>query len=424
MILLIPDFKLGFKLLAWKGYKRRLYKFKQEKEVLVWKAGSGIVGDSSTLRPALNQGRCDRWEELYLIAGASFRCGSSSPLCSYSPWQVLLEDGSSKLPIETVSRPWHPSKLEVRPTQSTMFLSGLFGVRSKFSATILIVLCGLTFLTMDGFLFSLVQRSSGPLPLYFNSSENPCTAVSPFCFLDTKALLLDWTNFYIHQPLASIGVALFEFRNFLDELDGTVAKATHNCGECSLGYYVDGISDLVGTILLLVAMQKFLKNRRAKHIEYSLISVPTSSNGRHNAVKENHSAQVAHCLYETFLSPFKKGANNHPSLTVWVGIQLLINSMSWNRYILLFTKLFEVQSDGLSSPVAEVYLRHPFTYVTFLAWRVFSVHSVVEIVLLSVFFDKMAEMIALLSSLGWVFLSSTILMTELLVYSISRKNLS
>ncbi|CAG7724946.1 unnamed protein product [Allacma fusca] len=393
MILLIPDFKLGFKLLAWKGYKRRLYKFKQEKEVLVWKAGSGIVGDSSTLRPALNQGRCDRWEELYLIAGASFRCGSSSPLCSYSPWQVLLEDGSSKLPIETVSRPWHPSKLESSDLQD---LSHCTSTVPKTPV-----------LLYHPFVFWIRKHcySTGQTFTSTNLSRRGFTV-----------------NF--RQSCTLIGVALFEFRNFLDELDGTVAKATHNCGECSLGYYVDGISDLVGTILLLVAMQKFLKNRRAKHIEYSLISVPTSSNGRHNAVKENHSAQVAHCLYETFLSPFKKGANNHPSLTVWVGIQLLINSMSWNRYILLFTKLFEVQSDGLSSPVAEVYLRHPFTYVTFLAWRVFSVHSVVEIVLLSVFFDKMAEMIALLSSLGWVFLSSTILMTELLVYSISRKNLS
>lgn len=61
------------------------------------------------------------------------------------------------------------------------------------------------------------------------------------------------------------GVVLFQFRTFLDDLDGHVARAKKNIrGERSeigtTGYYVDGICDGLGCIALMIGIFVFLKN--------------------------------------------------------------------------------------------------------------------------------------------------------------------
>ena len=62
-----------------------------------------------------------------------------------------------------------------------------------------------------------------------------------------------------------VGVVLFQFRTFLDDLDGHVARVKrHIRGERSeigtTGYYVDGICDGLGCIALMVGVFVFLKN--------------------------------------------------------------------------------------------------------------------------------------------------------------------
>jgi phosphatidylglycerophosphate synthase len=62
-----------------------------------------------------------------------------------------------------------------------------------------------------------------------------------------------------------LGVVLFQFRTFLDDLDGHVARASRNIrGERSeigtMGYYVDGICDGLGCIALMIGVFVFLRN--------------------------------------------------------------------------------------------------------------------------------------------------------------------
>lgn len=132
--------------------------------------------------------------------------------------------------------------------------------------------------------------------------------INPLCDVTVKALMLDQTNHYIFAPMATLfddlvgfsksdvitpnmisffhvfvailsgrlvasdslgyrrlGVVLFQFRTFLDDLDGHVARAKrHIRGERSeigtIGYYVDGICDGLGCIALMVGVFVFLRN--------------------------------------------------------------------------------------------------------------------------------------------------------------------
>lgn len=131
---------------------------------------------------------------------------------------------------------------------------------------------------------------------------------NPLCDVTVKALMLDHTNHYVFAPLATlfddlvgfsrsefitpnmisffhvlvailagrciamdslgyrrVGVVFFQFRTFLDDLDGHVARVKrHIRGERSeigtTGYYVDGICDGLGCIALMVGVFVFLKN--------------------------------------------------------------------------------------------------------------------------------------------------------------------
>lgn len=132
--------------------------------------------------------------------------------------------------------------------------------------------------------------------------------INPLCDVTVKALMLDQTNHYIFAPMATLfddlvgfsrsdfitpnmisffhvfvamlsgrlvamdslgyrrlGVVLFQFRTFLDDLDGHVARAKrHIRGERSeigtQGYYVDGICDGLGVIALMIGVFLFLRS--------------------------------------------------------------------------------------------------------------------------------------------------------------------
>jgi hypothetical protein len=146
-----------------------------------------------------------------------------------------------------------------------------------------------------------------PVVNYSNVTWINCH-INPLCDVTVKALMLDQTNHYIFAPLATIfddlvgfsksdfitpnmisffhvfvailagkciamdslgyrrvGVVLFQFRTFLDDLDGHVARVKrHIRGERSeigtTGYYVDGLCDGLGCIALMIGVFVFLKN--------------------------------------------------------------------------------------------------------------------------------------------------------------------
>lgn len=268
--------------------------------------------------------------------------------------------------------------------------------------------------------------------------------LNPLCHVTVKAILLDHTNHYIFAPLATIfdnvigfsrssfitanmisffhvgvacvagklvssdslgyrrlGVVLFQFRTFLDDLDGHVARVKKNIrGERSevgtTGYYVDGICDGLGCIALILGIFFYLKNNPPRRGYLQLPMVDT---------------RVSDAPTKTKIKPTtRKVAKKVISFTG----QLLLSSTAWNRYIAVYQNMLE-RNDV--TPVQMSYQQIVFKSTWFFCvawlWRIVNVHSLIHCVLLSIFCDKLWEFLKAIQYSGYVILLVCICITEI-----------
>ena len=269
--------------------------------------------------------------------------------------------------------------------------------------------------------------------------------VSPLCEVTPKAVLLDHTNLYAFAPLVvitdkileiskiewitpniisvshvfiamvsarcissstlayqRIGVVLFEFRTFLDDFDGHVARIRKNLrGELSeigtTGYYVDGICDALGTTALLIAIFVFLKNNppRRGYVKLSL-SFGVSESG------DNVNYKIpTRILVRTI---------------IFFSIQLILNSIAWNRYIAFYQESLRITSLDDDKKLL-VFKSVQFFAISYL-WRLINVHSETHLLLLAIFCDKLWEFLTRMVFFGFLLLALGVCVTELHVYQV------
>lgn len=272
-------------------------------------------------------------------------------------------------------------------------------------------------------------------PNYKDAAWFSCD-VTPLCDVTVKALLLDHTNHYLLAPLVMIvdnvvgisqtawitpnsisffhvfvavvsgkfvssdslvyrrvGVVLFEFRTFLDDMDGHVARARkHIRGERSeigtSGYYIDGLCDAIGCVALMVGTFIFLKNNPPRRGYTQLpLSAPCD-------IKEKDSGIVFKAKVTT-----KKVMRK---VTVF-SLLLLFSSTAWNRYIALYQDLLERNSVTKAEFVRQnaVFQSTLFFCVAWL-WRLANVHNLMDLLLLSIFCDKLWEFLKRIHYIGFV----------------------
>lgn len=272
--------------------------------------------------------------------------------------------------------------------------------------------------------------------------------INPLCEVTVKALLLDHTNYYLLAPLVTladklmriseialitpnsisffhvfvailsakcvssgnlayrrIGVVLFEFRTWLDDLDGHVARVRkHIKGERSeigtSGYYIDGVCDALGCTALVVGILIFFKNNPPRR---GYMQLPT------NAEDNLYCGKVV-----AMKKLFKK-------LFFFV-VQMIISSAAWNRYIALYQDLLEEPTDNnlLQTQHQYVVLTSLIFYTICWLWRVVNIHNMLHCLLLAIFCDKLWEFLCLIQYLGYGILFSVICATEL--HFIEAKN--
>lgn len=279
--------------------------------------------------------------------------------------------------------------------------------------------------------------------------------INPLCHVTVKAMLLDHTNLYLFAPMATIfdnivgfsrshfitanmisffhvfvaiaagrlvasdslgyrriGVVLFQFRTFLDDLDGHVARMKKNVrGERSeigtAGYYIDGICDGLGCIALMIGVFVFLKNNppRRGYAQLQTIIPIADSKGPEAGV-----------VYKVKVTT-KKVAKK---VLCFTG-QLLFSSTAWNRYIALYQDMLERQN---VTPVEAVRQDHEFKskmfFVVSLVWRIFNVHSLLHCVLLSIFCDKLWEFLRNIQYAGYVILLVAVCLSEMHVLEVQN----
>lgn len=277
--------------------------------------------------------------------------------------------------------------------------------------------------------------------------------ISPLCDVTVKALLLDHTNHYLFAPLVTIvdkitkisqiewitpnsisffhvfvavvsakcistdslayrrlGVVLFEFRTFLDDMDGHVARVRKNIkGERSeigtSGYYIDGLCDALGSVALLIGIFIFLKNNPPRR-GYMQLPVLT------NESKERESNVV----YKSKVT-IKKVARKVCCFTV----QLLVSSAAWNRYIAVYQELLERNDVSVNEFLRQnIVFKSSFFFCVAWFWRIVNVHNMIHCLLLSVFCDKLWEFLRAVQYVGFGVLLSVICVTEIHILDVKK----
>lgn len=164
-----------------------------------------------------------------------------------------------------------------------------------------------------------------------------------------------------------IGVCIFQFRTFLDCVDGVVFRAhSHNKRYKSyygdFGYYVDVVSDILGgTCLIIGCLLYFYKQRPPRAISarsYSYPSSPASEGGSDetdmmilNLEEESPSPRASPSLNTPPATPSESnGCALETKQTVFVTLALFslryaLAAMFWDRDVHAYEDLLDSRAD-------------------------------------------------------------------------------
>lgn len=280
--------------------------------------------------------------------------------------------------------------------------------------------------------------------------------IDPLCHVTVKAILLDHTNHYLFAPMATIfdntigfsrstfitanmisffhvfvailagrfvasdslcyrriGVILFQFRTFLDDLDGHVARQKkHIRGERSeigtAGYYIDGLCDGLGCIALMIGVFIFLRNNPPRRGYTQLQAILPTTN---ETAKNSSETGVTYKVKVTTKKVARK--------IVCFSGQLLLSSTFWNRYIALYQDMLERNDvTPIQYKSQNIIMRSKWFFSIAWLWRVSNVHALLHCLLLSIFCDKLWEFLRLIQYVGFVILLVIICATEMHVLEV------
>lgn len=301
---------------------------------------------------------------------------------------------------------------------------------------------------------TLTTPANGKIIRYEDVTWISCD-LNPLCDVTVKAILLDHTNHYLFAPMATIfdnivgfsrsafitanmisffhvfvailsgrmiasdnlgyrrlGVVLFQFRTFLDDLDGHVARQKkHIRGERSeigtAGYYIDGLCDALGCVALMIGVFIYLRNNPPRRGYTQLQAIlPLSSDA-----KGSSETGVTYKVKVTTKKVARK--------ILCFSSQLLLSSTGWNRYIALYQDMLE-RNDVKSAQFSRqnIIMKSKWFFSVAWLWRVFNVHALLHCLLLSIFCDKLWEFLRVIQCSGFVVLLIIICATEMHVLEV------
>lgn len=301
---------------------------------------------------------------------------------------------------------------------------------------------------------TLTTPANGKIVRYDEVTWISCD-LNPLCDVTVKALLLDHTNHYLFAPMATIfdnivgfsrsafitanmisyfhvfvailsgrmvasdnlgyrriGVVLFQFRTFLDDLDGHVARQKkHIRGERSeigtAGYYIDGLCDALGCVALMIGLFVYLRNNPPRRGYTQLQAIlPLSTDAK--------SSSETGVTYKVKVTT-KKVARK---ILCFSG-QLLLSSTGWNEYIAFYQDMLE-RNDVKPAQFARqnIVMKSKWFFSIAWLWRVFNVHALLHCLLLSIFCDKLWEFLRTIQYGGYVVLLIIICATQMHVLEV------
>ncbi|KAL8589869.1 hypothetical protein ACOMHN_023956 [Nucella lapillus] len=199
-----------------------------------------------------------------------------------------------------------------------------------------------------------------------------------------------------------LGVLLFEFRSWLDSLDGVVYRSHSNTkgvftsARSTIGYYVDINCDLLGGVFLMFGVLFYLFKRfdPAKQNQLPWKSSESSTVGRR--------ASVGRSVFHRCFGANGGAAGSQPVAT-YSKKQLFWKCLCWGMAIALAGKFWDNIIDDFKhifqTPLTEPALAaqqfascHSVTTIVFMwMWRLVEGQAMLQYVLLAVFLDRVWE---------------------------------
>lgn len=297
--------------------------------------------------------------------------------------------------------------------------------------------------------------------IYEDVTWVPCT-VNPICHPTVKGLMVDHINHYIYSPLCNVldlglnisekmlfltpnlisashvivaivgarllisqtlairrlAVLLFQFRMFLDDLDGHIARERkHIKGERSevgsLGYWIDGICDLIGVIAMMTGVFLYFKSNPPRR---GYKNTPANVLPYHQLKEINTNDDVEKDVNsEVGISYKTKVAYNKivQVLGLFSG-QMVLSSLAWNRYIDLYQEILE-NNTGLDVLKREALFKSDMFFSGTAMWRIVNPHSYLHLLSLAIYYDKTWLFLKTVHFVGFLALIVAVCVTEYFV---------
>ena len=217
------------------------------------------------------------------------------------------------------------------------------------------------------------------------------------------------SRFFISDSLKirQFGVVLFKIRDYLDSLDGYVARQRRQeihmkIEPNTMGYFFDGICDGLADLMLFLAVTYwFYKNNL-------MATVSKSSNGYSYQRLEHQkgSSDVLPVTCNNLRSlPFWRRLFPYLVLMILVAGHTIVSSTMWNINLINYNQIFETHTYAKTEEqmlAQNSCLKSSTMWMVVYFWRLLNPHSINQFILIAILYNKTFEYFNLMQFLGYL----------------------
>ncbi|CAF3069241.1 unnamed protein product [Rotaria socialis] len=205
-----------------------------------------------------------------------------------------------------------------------------------------------------------------------------------------------------------IGVFIFVCRNFLDCLDGIVYRA-HKKNSVSkshnenLGYYVDGLSDvLAGICLMTGCLLHFYKQRPFRPITDKINQTPSKCTDRSNDYESDDTDSVILNIgdeqniqtSDVISSDIVETKRTIFITLILFSLRYALAGLFWDKHVIIYDQLLDSYTNQSRKLELQLTILHSrITILMLYLWRYLGPLSVQDYLVVAVFFDRTWEFI-------------------------------
>jgi len=223
--------------------------------------------------------------------------------------------------------------------------------------------------------------------------------------------------FFISSPsllARQVGVLLFEFRAFLDCLDGVVYRArAHQHANISnfgsIGYIIDGVADTFGCVVLLLGLLVYMRRCPPHRSVNQYLPLPTYWGTTKSAGGGEPGGTGSSASSATV------GSGKVVFVLCCFCFQMAIAAAFWDRYIAGYHFLLEEADKNITpeqGALQDEVLKSAMMWVVIWFWKIMNSHALMEMLLLSIFLDKVWEFLTCVQYIGFIGLCGLVTVTE------------